>query len=153
MLILNPLRGRVLPQAVLDFHQQVSSVVALISEQYKELLRDQDSLSNICSQEQMKSQLVRALIASGRYFTLKEQMEVRRTTSITDGILKHDFFCFPHVGDYLKSALLSNSLQLWGSYVMWCSAENHLVTLRSWGPLLTGSMFAWWIRHTWLSTR
>lgn len=89
MLIRNPLCRRVLPQAVLDFHQHVGSVVALISEQYKELLRENDSLSKICSQEQMKSQLMQALIASGRYFTLKEQMEVRRTTRITDGILKH----------------------------------------------------------------
>lgn len=89
MLTLNPLHRRVLPQAVLDFHQQVSSMVALISEQYKELLMEEDSLSQICSQEQMKSQLMQALIASGRYFTLKKQMEVRRTTSITDGILKH----------------------------------------------------------------
>lgn len=151
-LTLNPLHRRVPPQAVLDFHQQVSSVVALISEQYTELLREEDSLSKICSQEQVKSQLMRALIASGRYFTLKEQMEVR-TTSITDGILKHIFFCFPHVGDFLKSVLLSCSPPLWGSYVMWCSAKNHLVTRRSWGLLLTSSMFAWWIRHTWLSTR
>lgn len=89
MLILNPLHRRVLPQAVLDFHQQVGSVVALISEQYKELLREEDSLSKLCSQEQMKSRLMQALIASGRYFTLKEQMEVRRTTSVTDGTLKH----------------------------------------------------------------
>lgn len=153
MLILNPLCRRGLPQAVLDFHQQVSSAVGLISEQYQELLRDEDSLSKISSQEQMKPQLMRALIASGRYFTLKEQMEVRRTTSITNGILKHGFFCFPHVGDYLKSALLSYSLQSWGSYVMWCSAENRLLTRRSWGLLLTSSMFAWWIRHMWLSTR
>lgn len=111
MLILNPLRWRGLPQAVLDFHQQVSSAVGLISEQYQELLRDEDSLSKISSQEQMKPQLMQALIASGRYFTLKEQMEVRRTASITDGILKHGFFCFPRVGDYLKSALLFDSLQ------------------------------------------
>lgn len=111
MLILNPLRRRGLPQAVLDFHQQVSSAVGLISEQYQELLRDEDSLSKISSQEQMKPQLMQALIASGRYFTLKEQMEVRRTTNITDGIPKHGFFCFPRVGDYLKSALLFDSLQ------------------------------------------
>lgn len=152
MQILNPLHRHVLPQAVLDFHQQVSGMVALISEQYKELLREEDSLSKICSQEQIKSQLMRALIASGRYFTLKEQMEVRRTTSIPDWIVKHVFLCFPLVRDYLKS-VLSYSLQLWGSYVMWCSAENHLVTHRSWELLLTTSMFAWWIRHTWLSTR
>ncbi|CAF99918.1 unnamed protein product [Tetraodon nigroviridis] len=62
-------------EAMLDFHQEVSGVVALISEQYKELLKEGDSLSKICSQEQMKSQLMQALIASGRYFTLKEQME------------------------------------------------------------------------------
>lgn len=111
MRILNPLRGRGLPQAVLDFHQQVSSAVGLISEQYQELLRDEDSLSKTSSQEQMKPQLMRALIASGRYFTLKEQMEVRRTTSITDGTRKHGFFCFPRVGDHLKSALLFCSLQ------------------------------------------
>lgn len=111
MLTLNPLRGRGLPQAVLDFHQQVSSAVGLISEQYQELFRDEDSLSETSSQEQMKPQLMRALIASGRYFTLKEQMEVRRTASITDGILEHGFLCFPRVGDDLKSALVSSSLQ------------------------------------------
>lgn len=108
-LVLNPLHGRVLPQAVLDFHQQVSSVVVLISEQYNELLREEDSLFKVCSQDQMKSQLMQALFASGRYFTLKEQMEVRRTTSIKHICI---FFCFPHVADCLKSVLLSYSLRL-----------------------------------------
>lgn len=54
--------------------------------------------------------------------------------------MQNVFFCF-------------YSLQFWGWSVMWCSAENHLMTHRSWGILSTSSTFAWWIRHMWLSTR
>lgn len=95
MLIVKSPHWLVPSQAMLDFHQQVGSVVAHISEQYKELFGKEDRLSKICSQEQMKAQLTQALIASGRYFTFKEQMEVSRTmTSITEGTLKplHNHF-------------------------------------------------------------
>ncbi|XP_029702607.1 cilia- and flagella-associated protein 70 isoform X2 [Takifugu rubripes] len=62
-------------RAVRYFHQQVGSVVAHISEQCKELFGEEQILSKTCSREQMKAQLKQALIASGRYFTFKEQME------------------------------------------------------------------------------
>lgn len=75
---------------MLDFHQQVGSVVAHISEQCKELLGEEHVLSRTLSREQMKAELMQALIASGRYFTFKEQMEVRGAISIT-GTLK--LFC------------------------------------------------------------
>lgn len=73
----------VLPQAVRYFHQQVGSVVAHITEQCEELFGEEQILSKTCSREEMKAQLKQALIASGRYFTFKEQMEVRGPTSIT----------------------------------------------------------------------
>lgn len=79
----NPGVSIVLPQAVRYFHQQVGSVVAHISEQSKELFGEEQILSKTCSREQMKAQLKHALIASGRYFTFKEQMEVRGPASIT----------------------------------------------------------------------
>lgn len=100
VLILNYLHLCVLQQAVLDFHQQVGSVMTLISEQYKELFEEEHNLSEICSQEQMKDQLIQALLSSGRYFTFKEKMEVR-TTSVADRTLKDfcNFQCFPHIDD------------------------------------------------------
>lgn len=79
----NPEVSIVVPQAVRYFHQQVGSVVAHISEQCKELFGEEQILSKTCSREQMKAQLKQALIASGRYFTFKEQMEVRGPTSIS----------------------------------------------------------------------
>lgn len=63
------------------------------------------------------------------------------------------FSCFPHVGNKRVKTFCSDSLQLWGSSVMWCSAENHSLTSRSWAILSTSSTFAWWTRRMWLSTR
>lgn len=77
---LNCLHAHVLLQAVLDFHRQVSNVVAHVSDQYKELFGTGCSLSEDFSREQMKAQLMGALNVSGRYFAFKEQMKVRTTT-------------------------------------------------------------------------
>lgn len=86
--MLNCLHGRILLQAVLDFHRQVGNVVAHVSDQYKELFGTGCDLSEDCSREQMKAQLMGALNVSGRYFAFKEQMKVRTTTHMPDGWIK-----------------------------------------------------------------
>lgn len=69
-----------LQQAVLDFHKQVGNVVAQISEQYKELLVTGGSEKEDFSREQMRVQLMDALIISGRHFAFKDQLRVRTNT-------------------------------------------------------------------------
>lgn len=73
---------------MLNFHRQVSNVVAHVTDQYKELFGTGHSLSEDCSQEQMKAQLMGALDVSGRYFAFKEQMKVRTTPHIPEGWIK-----------------------------------------------------------------
>lgn len=73
---------------MLDFHRQVSNVVAHVSDQYKELFGTGCNLSEDCSQEQMKAQLMGALNVSGRYFAFKEQMKVRTTSHIPEEWIK-----------------------------------------------------------------
>lgn len=67
---------------MLNYHRQVSNVVAYVTDQYKELFRTGRSLLEDCSREQMKAQVMGALDDSGRYFAFKEQMKVRMTPHI-----------------------------------------------------------------------
>lgn len=67
-----------LRQAVLDFRKQVGNVVDQISDQYKELfgMEDEGRKENF-SRDQMRIQLMDALVSSGRHFAFKDQIRVR----------------------------------------------------------------------------
>lgn len=77
---------------MLNFHRQVRNVVAHVTDQYKELFRTGRGLSEDCSREQMKAQVMGALDVSGRYFAFKEQMKVRTTYHIPQGWIKLESF-------------------------------------------------------------
>lgn len=65
-------------QAVLDFHKQVGNVVDQISDQYKELFgMETEGRKENLSQDQMRIQLMDALVSSGRHFAFKDQIRVR----------------------------------------------------------------------------
>lgn len=70
---------------MLDFHKQVGNVVTQISEQYKELLGTGGSKKEDFSREQMRIQLMDALITSGRHFAFKDQLRVRTNTLLIKG--------------------------------------------------------------------
>lgn len=78
----------VLLQAVLDFHRQVAKTVSRVSEQCEELFGTSCEIPQDDSLEKMKIQLIGALNDSGRYFVFKEQMKVRPTAHIYDGLMK-----------------------------------------------------------------
>lgn len=81
-------------QAVLDFHKQVGNVVAQISEQYKELFGTGGGKKEDFRREQMRIQLMDALITSGRHFAFKDQLRVRTYTSLIKGYNKEsEKFC------------------------------------------------------------
>lgn len=65
------------PQAVLDFHGQVGSVVSQVSKECGELFGERCSLPLDRGPEQVKSELMAALSVSGRYSALQEQMKVK----------------------------------------------------------------------------
>lgn len=66
-------------QAIFDFHKQVASVVAHVSDQFKELIATGCIPSEDFSWEQARVQLLGSLNDTGRYFAFKEQMKVVRT--------------------------------------------------------------------------
>ncbi|XP_068581049.1 cilia- and flagella-associated protein 70 isoform X2 [Cebidichthys violaceus] len=81
-------------RAVLDFHRQVGTVVASVSDQYRELFGAGREPPENCSREQMYVQMMGALNNSGRYLAFMEQMKhavvrivrdkMQRTESFTD---------------------------------------------------------------------
>lgn len=65
-------------QAVLDFRKQVGNVVDQISDQYSELFGTEGEASKEnLSRDQMRIQLMDALVSSGRHFAFKDQIRVR----------------------------------------------------------------------------
>lgn len=65
-------------QAVLDFRKQVGNVVDQISDQYKELFgTESEGRKDNLSRDQMRIQLMEALVSSGRHFAFKDQIRVR----------------------------------------------------------------------------
>lgn len=76
---------RVMLQAVLDFHRQVGIVMDHVLHQLTALFGTTCKLSEECSEQQVMVQLMGVLNESGRYFAVKEKMQVRwSTTSLID---------------------------------------------------------------------
>lgn len=71
-------------------------MVAQISEQYKELFGMGGSKKEDFSREQMRIQLMDALITSGRHFAFKDQLRVRTNTLLIKGynMKKKKFFFY-----------------------------------------------------------
>lgn len=63
---------------MLDFRKQVANVVDQISDQYKELFGTEgEGWKENLSRDQMRIQLMDALVSSGRHFAFKDQIRVR----------------------------------------------------------------------------
>ncbi|XP_008323970.1 cilia- and flagella-associated protein 70 [Cynoglossus semilaevis] len=83
-------------RAIFDFHKQVASVVAHVSDQFKELIAAGCIPSEDFSWEQARVQLLGSLNDTGRYFAFKEQMkhavvrlvrdQMQRTEPFTDSL-------------------------------------------------------------------
>ncbi|XP_049452131.1 cilia- and flagella-associated protein 70 isoform X2 [Epinephelus fuscoguttatus] len=81
--------------AVLEYHRQIGNMVALISDQYKELFGAGAKASEDCSREQMKTELMGALNVSGKYFTFKEQIKHAVAGIVRDKMQRTEPFTDP----------------------------------------------------------
>ncbi|XP_075874741.1 cilia- and flagella-associated protein 70 isoform X3 [Nelusetta ayraudi] len=83
-------------KAVLDFRKQVGNVVDQISDQYKELFGTEDEgRKENFSRDQMRIQLMDALVSSGRHFAFKDQIRHAVVRIVRDKMQRREMFTDP----------------------------------------------------------